>query len=379
MKHIRGWLIAAAALCVAGALLAGGAFAMVGFDVWQLDATSGEIEEKSYSAPVAGVEEIRLELGNRRVEILPAEGEEIALEYTETKYCKFEISNENGVLRVRTVNTERHYNWLKQVWSGMFSGLSEARTRCVLRVPQGYQKLLSVRTTNGSINCSGIGQLEDLSLDTSNAAIEVENCALPQLKATTTNARIELDDLSVAGTAVLSTTNGSLHLTQVKAGRLEMKTTNSSIDLDSVTASGGLEAETKNGTVKGRALEVGETLWLKTTNGTLTLEDSRARVATVETTNAAVRLERISCDKTFTATTKNGRVEFERMEATTTNFKTTNASVKGSFVGGQGDYNYRCTTTNGKSNLGESGGTGAQKQFYCATTNGNIDISFTQS
>ena len=24
-------------------------------------------------------------------------------------------------------------------------------------------------------------------------------------------------------------------------------------------------------------------------------------------------------------------------------------------------------------------GTGAQKQFYCATTNGNIDISFTQS
>ena len=79
------------------------------------------------------------------------------------------------------------------------------------------------------------------------------------------------------------------------------------------------------------------------------------------------------------ATSKNGRVEFERLEAITANFKTTNASIKGSFVGSQGDYNYRCTTTNGKSNLGESGGTGAQKQFYCATTNGNIDISFTQS
>lgn len=379
MKHIRGWLIAAAALCVAGALLAGGAFAMVGFDVWQLDATNDEIEEKSYSAPAAGVEEIRLELGNRRVEILPAEGTEIALEYTETKYCKFEITNENGVLRVRSVNTERHYNWLRRVWSGMFSGLNEARTRCVLRVPQDYQKLLSVRTTNGKISCNGMERLADLSLDTSNAAIEVESCTLPQLKASTTNARIELEDLSVEGTTTLSTTNGSLHLTQVKAGRLEMKTTNSSIDLDSVTASGELEAETRNGTIKGRALDVGNTLWLKTTNGSLTLEDSQAGVATVETTNAAVRLERIACRKTFTATSKNGRVEFERMEATTANFKTTNASIKGSFVGSQGDYNYRCTTTNGKSNLGESGGTGAQKQFYCTTTNGNIDISFTQS
>ncbi len=185
------------------------------------------------------------------------------------------------------------------------------------------------------------------------------------------------------GMLKIESTNGSLKLeNRTGLKRLSMDSTNGSIVLSDVEIVEYAEIDTTNGFVQAKSVNVGKYVNAETTNGTIIVDNIKAvESVLVRTTNGEIEATNVDSTKLEFATT-NGEITVNNATFDTIKVHTTNSGINVTVKGIKEDFNIEMDTVNGSVYLnGEktSKGTisiGKEKDITLTTTNGSVRLNF---
>ena len=157
------------------------------------------------------------------------------------------------------------------------------------------------------------------------------------LRLDSSNGRVAVSGLSQLGELRINTSNAPIEVSDVSAALVSAQTSNGAVTLDRALVAGAADLRSSNGMLTARQVSAKDSLRMETSNGRIALEEAGS---------ASIEL------------------------------KSSNGSISGSVNGKRSDYTISSDTSNGDDSLGD-GGKGPFK-LRVSTSNGNIDIRFTQ-
>ena len=248
-------LITAAALIGTGALLAGGAWASVGFETARLSTvqydwnqTVRALEDET-AAPHRRIV-VTSEFENVRIE--PAEGDAIELEYWTGTTQDVSVEDTDGVLKI---------NVDSKPMEGVIVDLSPAEagdvedTSTVVRVPASFTGEVEVHSDSGEVFTENVHGLTGLYASTSNGSLVVNNVAAVEVNAINENGDTLLS--AVEANAILATNfNGDISLGGATAREAEVVNENGDIMLVNMSLESALTCNSVNGDISAQRLDV---------------------------------------------------------------------------------------------------------------------------
>jgi DUF4097 and DUF4098 domain-containing protein YvlB len=167
-----------------------------------------------------------------------------------------------------------YFNW----FSGLqwFTHMSDVYYELYVYLPAAILFNVNVDAVNGAIVIDSLDAFGDLTLETTNGAVTLENIDATQIRVETTNGNLNLDNLT-ADTLSAYTTNGQLYASNLTAtvGKLSLSTTNGIIEASALTTN-DLVCSTTNGniTVSVNGIYTNFATNLSTTNGLIYVDDA---------------------------------------------------------------------------------------------------------
>lgn len=248
-------LITAAALIGTGALLAGGAWASVGFETARLSTvdynwnqTVRALEDET-DAPHRRIV-VTSEFENVRIE--PAEGDAIELEYWTGTSQDVSVEDTDGVLKI---------NVDSQPMEGVMIDLSPAEaggvddTTTVVRVPASFTGEIEVHSDSGEVFAENVHGLAGLRASNSNGDVVAKNVSAAELDAINENGDTLLS--GVEADAILATNfNGDISLGGATAREAEVVNESGDIMLVNMSLQDDLLCESVNGDISAQRLDV---------------------------------------------------------------------------------------------------------------------------
>ena len=262
-------LITAAALIGTGALLAGGAWASVGFETARLSTvdydwnqTVRALEDETVAAHGRIV--VTSEFENVRIE--PAEGDAIELEYWTGATQSVSVEDADGVLKIDVDS---------QPMEGVMIDLSPSEagyvddTSTVVRVPASFTGKLELRSDSGEVFAENVHGLAGLRASTSNGSLVVNNVGAAKVNAINENGDTLLS--GVEAEAILATNfNGDISLGGATARMAQVSNENGDIMLVDMALEEDLLCESVNGDVSAQRLDI-TTSRIESVNGDIYL------------------------------------------------------------------------------------------------------------
>lgn len=112
-----------------------------------------------------------------------------------------------------------------------------------------------------------------------------------------------------------------------------------------------------------------------TSNGHIEVKNSQCEKMGLKSSNASIRMERLMAGK-LTAVTSNGKLCAEGCKSDEILLCTSNGSITGTVIGNMHDFAIKSRTSNGSSNLPNTGYSNQKKTLTAKTSNGKIRIEF---
>ncbi len=183
------------------------------------------------------------------VTVTPSNGNEITVHYYTCEKDPYEISLDDGVLRLNYKN-DILFN-IRSLFSGVLRVFSNSNPKVEAIIPAAYAGKLQLDTSNAPVNVSGLISAGDVRINTSNSPIAADNVSAVLVNAHTSNGAVTLDKVAVSGAVEMKSSNGTLTARQVTAkDKLSMETSNGRIVADRV-ASAAIELKSSNGAISG--------------------------------------------------------------------------------------------------------------------------------
>lgn len=263
MKQTRKYLIIAACMLMGvGLVLMAAGMTALNWNFLNLD-LGGAYTERTYTAQAEDVTEIRVELHNMKVEVIPTDADRVVLHYIDNEEEQVVLSEENGVLTLRDSSGGWDSVW-RQMTSGMFHGLRKGSFTTVVEIPRGLIPSLTLSTSNAWVNVKDASFLE-LSVTSSNGKLTLSDIRCKSLSADTSNAAIALNETIVEGAASIVTSNGTIDLQRLTATAFDATTSNAAIHVQNLKAQ-HIALATSNGKISGTVL--GDSAQYSVTSGT---------------------------------------------------------------------------------------------------------------
>lgn len=280
-------------------------FAISGWNIFAME-TQAPFEEKTFTSN-SNITSIQIEDKNTPVILTKSSDDKVHITYYENNKRKYSIS-ENGILSVKKINNYQWYDY--------FFNISFQIKSLTVEVPESFKG--------------------DITIDTNNAKISIEDLEVSNLTAVTSNGSIELRSVKANENIETHTSNGSVDIQKITVGKLNIETSNAHITCKEINSTD---------------------LSAKTSNGRITLSDVKTENEVfAKTSNGSIETERLLAEKSIT-------------------LNTSNASITGSVSGSIADYSIVSHTSNANNNLPENL-QGGSKQLNVDTSNGRIDITF---
>lgn len=248
-------LITAAALIGTGALLAGGAWASVGFETARLSTvnydwhqTVSALEDEADSPHGRIV--ITSEFENVRIE--PAEGDAIELEYWTGTSQDVSVEDTDGVLKIN-VDSKPLEGVIVDLSPSEAGGVDDTST--VVRVPASFTGEVEVHSDSGEVFAENVHGLAGLRASNSNGDVVAKNVSAAKLDAINENGDTLLS--GVEADAVLATNfNGDISLGGATARKAQVVNENGEIMLVDTGLQDDLLCESVNGDISAQRLDV---------------------------------------------------------------------------------------------------------------------------
>lgn len=248
-------LITAAALIGTGALLAGGAWASVGFETAHLSTvdydwhqTVSTLEDET-DAPHRRIV-VTSESENVRIE--PAEGDAIELEYWTGNCQSVSVEDTDGVLKI-DVDSKPMEGVIVDLSPSEAGGVDDTTT--VVRVPASFTGEIEVHSDSGDVVAADVRGLAGLYASTSNGDVVAKIVSATKLDAINENGDTLLS--GVEADAVLATnSSGDISLGGATAREAEVVNENGDIMLVNMSLKSALTCNSVNGDISAQRLDV---------------------------------------------------------------------------------------------------------------------------
>lgn len=248
-------LITAAALIGTGALLAGGAWASVGFETARLSTvdydwhqTVSTLEDEAASPHgriviTSGFENVRLE---------PTDGDAIELEYWTGNCQSVSVEDTDGVLKV-DVDSKPMEGVMIDLSPAEAGGVDDTTT--VVRVPASFTGEIEVHSDSGEVLAENVHGLAGLRASNSNGDVVAKNVSAAKLDAINENGDTLLS--GVESEAILATNfNGDISLGGATARKAQVVNENGDIMLVDMALQNDLLCKSVNGDISAQRLDV---------------------------------------------------------------------------------------------------------------------------
>lgn len=248
-------LITAAALIGTGALLAGGAWASVGFETARLSTvdynwnrTVHALEDET-DAPHRRIV-VTSEFENVRIE--PAEGDAIELEYWTGTSQDVSVEDTDGVLKIN-VDSKPLEGVIVDLSPSEAGGVDDTST--VVRVPASFTGEVEVHSDSGEVFAENVHGLAGLRSSNSNGDVVAKNVSAAKLDTINENGDTLLS--GVEADAILATNfNGDISLGGATAREAEVVNESGDIMLVNMTLESALTCNSVNGDISAQRLDV---------------------------------------------------------------------------------------------------------------------------
>lgn len=248
-------LITAAALIGTGALLAGGAWASVGFETARLSTvdynwhqTVSTLEDEAASPHGRIV--ITSEFENVRIE--PADGDAIELEYWTGNCQSVSVEDADGVLKV-DVDSKPMEGVMIDLSPAEAGGVDDTTT--VVRVPASFTGEIEAHSDSGDVVAENVHGLAGLRASNSNGDVVAKNVSAAELDAINEDGDTLLS--GVEADAVLATNfNGDISLGGATAQEAEVANESGDIMLVNMSLKSALTCNSVNGDISAQRLDV---------------------------------------------------------------------------------------------------------------------------
>lgn len=219
---------------------------------------------------VKNINSFSLNTKNANIKFLPTDSKELTLSITSNVKLEIEKQIHSQELEV-TVLPPRH----------IFSFFSKSEDiSIIVKVPKIFNKKLSIKSSNGSIDAS------DLALN---------------FKVITSNGNIDITDIT--GNSNLHSSNGDITIIN-NTGNVEGETSNGDINIDN--NKGDIKFKTSNGNIT--AFKIDGSVDLKTSNSSILLTNA-SFITNLETSNGNITLNSDTLSKNGNIKTSNGDLE----------------------------------------------------------------------
>lgn len=309
-------LITAAALIGTGALLAGGAWASVGFETARLSTVNYDwhqtvsVLEDEATSPHGRIV-ITSEFENVRLE--PAEGDAIELEYWTGNCQSVSVEDTDGVLKV-DVDSKPMEGVMIDLSPAEAGGVDDTTT--VVRVPASFTGEIEVYSDSGEVFAENVHGLAGLRASNSNGDVVARNVSVA-----------ELDAINENGDTLLS-----------------------GVEADAVLATNF--------------------------NGDISLGGATAREAEVVNESGDIMLVNMSLKSALTCNSVNGDISAQRLDITTSRIESVNGDIYLSYLGAENSYRIDAHTTQGDI-VAPQGADDAARAIGVTSSLGDIQINFT--
>lgn len=277
------------------------------------------------------------------VEIISTNGE-MRVDYTESEKSRYEITETDGKVGIKKKADLRLFD---------YSIVTEKR-KLILYVPEGFDGVLDVSTSNSKLTAEGISASET-KFDSSNGSITLTGCTLGDLTISGSNGRCTISACGSGKTVIDYYSNSDVIMEELTAsGKLTVDSSNGTIKLDGITAK-ELRAETSNGQITAGTISVLGKAEFENSNGRITIGSITAEELEAENSNGGIKLDYADCLRI--------------------KLGTSNADVTGTLAGTIASYSVRSEATNGKSSLPDEM-KGGDRTLEVEVSNGNIALDF---
>lgn len=276
------------------------------------------------------------------VEIVPTNGE-MRVDYAESDKVRYEITETDGKVGIKKKTDLRLFD---------YSIITDKR-KLVLYVPEDFDGVLDVSTSNSKLSAEGISAGET-KLDNSNGSMTLTGCALGDLNVSGSNGRCTISSCH-SGETVIDWSNSDVIAEELTAGgKLTVDSSNGTIKLDGITAK-EMSAGMSNGQITAGTISVLEKAEFENSNGRITIGSITAKELEADNSNGGIKLDYADCLRI-------------KLEAT-------NADVTGTLAGNIASYTVRSKATNGKNSLPDEM-KGGDRELEVEVSNGNISVEF---
>lgn len=312
-KTVRNWLIAAAALIFAGAILFAATLALCGWDITKLG-TVDYVE--TTLEPSGDFKNIAVNVYTTDLKFLPSEDGKCRIECYEDEMVVHTAKVRDGALVIDTEDSRR--------WLGFIS-LGFSNPTMTVYLPKNEYDFLDVSTSTGAVDlpkdftfesinivgdtgavsCSASAKGDvDIELDT--GALSVSGFSAGSMKLKTDTGVIKLSGGAVAESIEVKTGTGLVSIENITCGDLYAKADTGAVRLESVTC-GGLHAETDTGSIALKDVVGSGKFELISDTGHIDLNGCDAAELYIETDTGDVTGELLT-EKIFFADSDTGRV-----------------------------------------------------------------------
>lgn len=209
------------------------------------------------------VRQIFIRARNCPIEIQRGGNEEIELRYMQDEYIRYDLTVDNGELRL-------------------------------VQQPLPLISLFGIRQIFG---------------EKSSVTLTVPAELAAALDAQTSNSHIQMEGISVWGTLRLATSNGRLLVSALSAKAMNLSSSNGRLQAENLSAPGPITLSTSNARLEAHQVASGDALTLRTSNGKIIFSNLEGTALTLRTSNAAVdgSLPHTEEEYSVTSGTSNGK------------------------------------------------------------------------
>ena len=281
------------------------------------EGSGSTVQEEVTKIETGTFNKVHISLENSNIQVLDSVDDTIKIVYFEREANTYTYSAEECFLQLTehsrfslfscqgfNFRTETAKLYLPVGWEGMLK--IEATNGSLKLENRIGLKRLAMYSTNGTIVLTNADVSEYVDLDTTNGSIEVNGVkASRYIKMETTNGSIEIDDVETAEYISAETTNGKIDCTKVVSEELEFDTTNGDIDVNNATFK-NLKADTTNSGIHViiRGIQEDFNIEMNTVNGSVYLNGEKVSKGTISTGK----------EKDITLITTNGSVKLNFVE-----------------------------------------------------------------
>ena len=300
-RSVKIWIIVAASLICAGAIILGGVVTMNGsWNITNLFKTQYEVNEYSITDEF---HDIVIKTSTADIEVVSSQSQDSSVICHERENLRYEVTVTDGVLEIKLIDSRKWYEHIS------FFSVDTASVKLVL--PVGEYGDLTVKNSTGDVSTVKEHSFEKIDISVSTG--DIKNYA------------------SSKGDIEIKTTTGDVKNYASSEGKIKIKTETGDITADGVSAE-SVELSVDTGRIKANGLTCQKELRVTVDTGKCELVRVSCGELTSKGNTGDISMTSLISEGRIDIERDTGDVRFEYCDAVSVEISTETGDVKGSFL-----------------------------------------------